>query len=368
MSTPLSPTVLFCPLNWGLGHITRDLPLIKEFIKHHYRVVVATDAPLDQWLKKELPEAETIFFAGPRIRYSRSRPLLPILLLQLPGMIRWIKREKKRVAQLIQLYQPSLIVSDNRYGARSKKVTSIIITHQLMIKMPRGLKRLEGPTHRLIKWMVTRFDECWVPDYSKPYSLAGDLVHKYPLPPNALLIGPLSRFDEESLHSENTLPHDSTGVLSLISGPEPQRSVLEDKIIKNLVLHRTPGTIVAGRPGGSPKATSNGNIRIVAHLPTLQMLQIIKSHAVIVCRPGYSTIMDLHFLKKSAWLIATPGQTEQLYLARYHDKKGHHSISQNKLEQQFFTPVKPHTSYSMGWAQGSEDFRQILRHFFEGHF
>ncbi len=368
MSTPQPPTVLFCPLNWGLGHITRDLPLIKEFINRGYRVVVATDAPLDQWLKDELPKVQIAFFAGPLIHYSRSHSQLGVLLLQLPGMIRWIGKEKRRVAQLYRQYRPILVVSDNRYGARSKKVTSIIITHQLMIKMPPGLRILEGLTHRLIKWMVTRFDECWVPDYSKTFSLAGDLVHKYPLPVNARLIGPLSRFDDESLHSENTLPNEPADVLSIISGPEPQRSVMEEKIVKNLTLHQTPGTIVAGRPGINSKATANGNIRILPSLNTLKMTQIINSHTIIICRPGYSTIMDLHFLKKSAWLVPTPGQTEQLYLACYHDKKGHLSISQNKLEYQYFTPVKTNTTYSNRQGKGREDFRQILGHFFAGRF
>jgi UDP:flavonoid glycosyltransferase YjiC (YdhE family) len=367
MTAPEQPTVIFCPLNWGLGHISRDLPLIKAFLAKGYRVIVATDTPLTQWVKSELPELETTHFYGPKIRYSASRWQIPVLLMQVPRMAGWISIEKRRVRQLVKQYHPTLIVSDNRYGARNDSVFSVIITHQLMIKLPRALRCMEWLLHQVIRRLINQFDSCWVPDYPKKHSLAGELVHKYPLPANARLIGPLSRFDDDSLELETGNPSKTTDVLAIISGPEPQRTLLEKALKHNLQQFQMSGTIITGRPealGLQIDEPSLSGIRLLPHLPTPLLARLIKSHKIIICRSGYSSLMDLHFLKKKAWLVATPGQTEQVYLAEFHHKTNHCCIAQKDLNKQPLGPIEDCPSPRFSSTPGTSNFRQILSDFF----
>lgn len=335
MSYARQKTILFCPLDWGLGHIARDLPLIKEFLGNGHRVIVAASPALTAWLKTETPQVETILFKGPVIRYSKGKFLLLKLLTNLPGLLGWLKKERERVSELVREYQPHLIVSDNRYGARHPGVYSVIITHQLMLKMPLLLKWLEYPLHLFIKRLVRRFDECWVPDFSKEYSLAGDLVHKFTLPPNAKLIGPLSRFDNYCPGPSSNDTPDSKSVLAIISGPEPQRTIFESRVKSLFKSRARTATIITGTLENEQKELRDNNLTFLAHLPTPEMLKTIRTHQTIITRAGYSTIMDMYFLKRNIWLVPTPGQTEQLYLARYHANKGHSMAKQHQLEKIF---------------------------------
>lgn len=364
MTYPRQKTILFCPLDWGLGHIARDLPLIREFQKNGHRVIVAASPGLAAWLKTEAPQIETTLFDGPEIRYSKGKFLILKLFTYLPELFRWLKKERERVSELVMEYQPHLIVSDNRYGARHPKVYSVIITHQLMLKMPRLLKWLEYPLHRFVKSLVERFDECWVPDFSKKYSLAGDLVHKFTLPANAKMIGPLSRFD-------NNFPEESTNfyhptdksILAIISGPEPQRTIFEKRVTKLLKTSERPATIITGTLNdGKKKVHGNNKLKIFAHLPSAELLKTIKTHHTIITRAGYSTIMDMYFLKRNIWLVPTPGQTEQLYLARYHRNKTHSVAKQHQLEKILTEEVNARGKACL--APGSEHFRKVLRAYF----
>ncbi|MFO8001294.1 MAG: glycosyltransferase [Marinilabilia sp.] len=329
-------TALFCPLDWGLGHMARDMPLIRELHNAGHKVIVAASPGLISWLKAEMPEIQTTEFRGPTIRYSRDKHLFLKLLSNFHKFIFWPWKEKKRTAILVNKFHPDLIVSDNRYGARHPGVRSVIITHQLMIKMPRPVKWLEWPVHRLILLLTKKFDEIWVPDFPLPHSLAGDLVHKYPLPRHARLIGPLSRFDGEVRKSEDPNAQKERSILGIISGPEPQRTILEQKL-RELSHHFTGRvTLITGTPSHQLKQEQNNRkTEVYSHLPTKQMEQTIKSHQTIIARAGYSTIMDMYFLGRSIWLVPTPGQTEQIYLATYHHKKNHLYAHQNHLFEVF---------------------------------
>lgn len=360
ISAKTKKTVLFCPLDWGLGHIARDLPLIKEFRKHGHRVIVAASQTLIGWLEKEYPQVETTLFEGPDIRYTKNGALFLKLMLFLPHLFRWLKKEKSITSALVEKYHPDLIVSDNRYGARHHSVYSVIITHQLMLKMPSLLRWAEYPVHLLIKRLIQPFRECWVPDFEKEHSLAGDLVHKYPLPENARLIGPLSRFDDPELNADVSKQPDPKSLLAIISGPEPQRSLLEEKL-KN-ILNNYPGKICivrgtdirSARVQKAPK-----KMKIYNHLQTPYLLKKIKESEVIISRPGYSTIMDMYTLKKSILMIPTPGQTEQKYLAKYHHNKSHkllnikHINTPGNLPDTFPEQVLNNTS-------ATKNFREVL--------
>ncbi|MGM0532696.1 MAG: glycosyltransferase [Bacteroidota bacterium] len=352
-------TVLFCPLDWGLGHIARDLPLIRWFHEQGHRVVVAASPKIESWLQKEFPGIETTRFDGPEIRYSRHKHLLIKLTLQLPKLMQWPGKEKKRTEELVNKFNPGLIVSDNRYGARHPDVFSVIITHQLMIKMPGLLKWTEWPVHNLIRFLLNKFDEVWVPDFPKKHSLAGDLVHKYPLPAHAKLIGPLSRFHNPK--EPTTIDKDTplSGILAIISGPEPQRSLLERELRKNAPRLNEKTTLITGIPAKKTgRETKSNNLDVYSHLSTDALQKSIKSNRIIIARAGYSTIMDMYYLGRQIWLVPTPGQTEQLYLADYHQEKGHITLSQNRL----FEEVKKirEKPFHRGYISPNPVFRAVL--------
>lgn len=352
-------TILFCPLDWGLGHIARDLPLIKEFHKSGHRVIVAASPALIRWLKVEYPDIETTVFPGPTISYGKNGFSFLKFIFSLPGLLTWLFREKKTVGKLAERYGPSLIVSDNRYGARSSKVFSVFITHQLMIKMPRFLKWFELPVHLFLKFLINKFDECWIPDFHKDQSLAGDLVHKYKLPVNARLIGPLSRFKSEA--AEVDCHKDKEDVLAIISGPEPQRTLLEQQLVKKFTAMKSKLTLYNGKSGSKSLNLSNGVI-IHEHSPTNIMKLEILTHNKIISRSGYSTIMDMYCLGKNCLLIPTPGQTEQEYLAGYHQKRDHRVLKQTGLTQsETGTLTFPDQSQSQ---KSNLIFREKLKDFF----
>jgi uncharacterized protein (TIGR00661 family) len=354
-------TVLFCPLDWGLGHISRDLPLIREFAKHGHRVVVAASDIICQWIQNEAPSIETTPFDGPDIKYSEKGFSFGKMALQLPRLLFWPAKEKNRIKELVDIYQPHLIISDNRYGARHQKVFSVIITHQLYIKLPRRLKWAEYPLHLLVKYLIRQFDECWIPDLPGSQSLAGDLVHKYALPENALLIGPLSRFDSFQSAADSIPPENS--VLTIISGPEPQRSILENLLKKALTQHHGKKTLITGKIEPNEEK-NNTKLTTIPHQSTPEMIKQIRCHNLIISRSGYSTIMDMYYLKRNIVIIPTPGQTEQEYLGDYHNRKGHIKIEQHKAEDIDFDFISTQLKQAYH-EEPSINFRTILNPYME---
>lgn len=328
-------TILVCPLNWGLGHATRDIPIIQSFLQQGYRVIVASEGHIIQLLKKEVPGIETVYFPGLHISYASGNNQVFKLMKQLPSALFWLIREKQITAKLVKKHKPVCIISDNRYGVRHSKVKSVIITHQLMLKMPGGLSWLEKLFHCLIQLLVSGFSECWIPDNPMPDSLAGDLAHRYKLPKNARLIGPLSRFAEsydEPLES-NTTEKYSPDLLVILSGPEPQRTILQEIISEKAMSENIKTLIIAGKPESKGILSDNSeNLQILPHLKSEQLRHLIIKTPYVLCRSGYTTLMDLWQIKKRAIVIPTPGQTEQEYLAGYHHQKNHFAISQADLK------------------------------------
>ncbi|WP_088653464.1 glycosyltransferase [Geofilum rhodophaeum] len=325
------PCILFCPLHWGLGHATRDLPLMHFLSRAGYRIVVATEEPLQSLIKQALPQAEFEAFPGPRICYAPG-PLLPLrLLLQIPRWLFWLRKEKKIIQNLAAKHRPLAIVSDNRYGARHPEIKSVILTHQLMVKLPLLLRWAEPLAHRLILKLIRPFSECWIPDYPGTASLTGDLTQRYSLPPNARFIGPLSRFMYQKEQSTPPLRYDC---VALLSGPEPQRSQLDKILQQKLAAGGLKSLLLSGQPElvDQKPSEKQGALTRVPHLGDKALSPFLKNSRLIIARSGYSTIMDLHFLQKSALLIPTPGQGEQNYLAR-HLSQQHHCISQKNLEK-----------------------------------
>ncbi|HAF30371.1 MAG TPA: glycosyltransferase [Bacteroidales bacterium] len=320
--------VLICPLNWGLGHATRDVPIIRLLLKHNFNIIIAASGDSLAYLKKEFPELEFINFESYKVQYSRFESQVFKMLMLIPSILFWTIKEHLLLKEIIKNNKIGIVISDPRFGLWNKKTHNVFITHQLRIKFPGLLKIFEPVYHKISNKLIRNYEECWIPDFEGQNNLSGELSHVKDTLKNTFFIGPLSRF--EYIAKENT--DSKIDVLFILSGPEPQRSVFE-KIIcdqtKNSVLKYE---IVRGTSSQSehPFDFPVNNILNAEDLFTL-----IKKSEIVVCRSGYSSIMDLFQLKKKAILVPTPGQTEQEYLAGYLKQKGFfYSVSQKNFNLQ----------------------------------
>lgn len=308
--------VLICPLNWGLGHATRCVPLIRKFVSEgHEPVVVADGFPL-AFLKQEFPSLRFIEYPSYSVYYASGKSQIGAMLFNFPNIVSGIIREHSWLKDVVRSEHFDQIVSDNRFGMWNKQVHSIYITHQLMVKMPSGLKFLESSVHRIHKAFINRYDECWIPDREENSGLSGDLSHKYPLPRNAKFIGTLSRFQG----MKDFKPNNDFEVVAVVSGVEPQRTIFEKNLIERFRSEKYKTLIVRGQPQSSKKEECVGNITLVSHFSDLELAAVLLGAKKIISRSGYSTLMDLETLNclHKAELVPTPGQTEQEYLSTIH--------------------------------------------------
>ncbi|MEO6883359.1 MAG: glycosyltransferase [Bacteroidia bacterium] len=319
--------ILVCPLDWGLGHATRCIPIIRFLQQKNMGVIIAADkAPLEL-LKKEFPDLEFIRFSGYEITYPDKDFMVLKMLSQIPKIIRKIKSEHAQLEKIIFKNRIDAVISDNRYGLWTKKIPSVFITHQLTIQTPFGKKALR----KIIFSYLQKYDECWIPDVAEKNNLSGNLSHGIDLLPNIYFIGPLSRFEKKP--SEKIIfQYD---VMVIISGPEPQRTTFEQLIFEQLKNTSLKAIVVRGIPESTEKINLSENVKIFSHLNSEEMQSYISASEIIISRSGYSTIMDLARLEKKAVLIPTPGQTEQEYLANYLSaQKIIFSVEQNKFNLQ----------------------------------
>ena len=296
---------MVAPLNWGLGHATRCIPIIKELIELGYEPVVASDGPALALLKKELPDLIHIELPSYNITYSKNAKALKWkLLLNSPKINRVIREENKMTQKLVEKFQLHGIISDNRWGVRSPLINkNVFITHQLHV--PSGNTTFFSSY--IQQKYISKFNECWVPDSASEKNLSGKLGHPKKLPENVKYIGNLSRLqktDSEILYK----------YLVILSGPEPQRSILEDVLLKE--FKNTKSEILFIRGVISEETfESPQNIKVKNYLFGNDLENAINSSEIIISRSGYTTLMDLSKLKKKAFFIPTPGQPEQEYLA-----------------------------------------------------
>ena len=308
--------IFVSPLDWGLGHAARCIPIIRHLAEKNIEVVIGAEGQHLTFLKEHFPNLDYIEFPGYRVSYSACISAGAKVLLQLPKMISAIKKEHALLENLVENKKIDAVISDNRYGLWNKRIPSAIITHQLNIQAPVGNNILS----KTIQKYITQFDECWVPDYKGEENLSGALSHPTPKYLHVKYIGPLSRFDS----FEECLEKNQYDLLVILSGPEPQRSKLEEiilKQLKDLLYFKT--IILQGLPGSETKKSNLPNVEIIPHLSDEKFIDKVANSEIILSRPGYSTIMDLHKLgwKKSIF-IPTSGQTEQEYLGKRMQEKG----------------------------------------------
>ncbi len=309
--------IFICPLDWGLGHAARCVPIIKHLQEKKIEVVVGAEGRHLFFLKEHFPGLEYIEFPGYRISYSKMLPVGVRVVMQLPQMIAIIKKEHKLLREIIDDKKIDAVISDNRYGLWNEKVPCVIMTHQLNIRGRLLNTSASKTTHTYIR----HFDECWIPDYIGEGNLSGTLSHPIPEGINGKYLGPLSRFESASDQKKKIIKYD---LLVILSGPEPQRSKLEEIILKQLKpLTSLKAIVIQGLPGNELKQSGLKNIEIVPHLADKEFEDAVNRSEVVLCRAGYSTLMDLYAIgwKKSIF-IPTPGQTEQEYLGKLMQEKG----------------------------------------------
>ncbi len=302
--------ILIAPLDWGLGHATRCIPIIKELISLDCEVILAANGAVLSLLKKEFPDARILPLKGYNMHYSRKKKWLPFqLFIQIPKLIRAVIRDNKWLKRIIKEYQPDIVISDNRLGFYNRNIFSVYITHQLCIKTGNPLS--DNLASKIHNYFIKKYDQCWVPDFENN-GLAGELSHPKKIPSNAIYIGPLSRFEK--------LPglQKKYDIVFSISGPEPQRTVFETLIFNQLKFDERKILIIRGLPAKSETVDApNIFTEVVNHLPATELSRAFQHADIIICRSGYTTIMDLVKIGKNAILIPTPGQTEQEYLAKH---------------------------------------------------
>ena len=319
--------ILVAPLDWGLGHAARSVPLIKVLCSKN-DVIIACGPSAYGFLQKELPDLEIIKIDDWRIRYPKHKINFFTILGWIPVMLRNSIHEHRFVKRIIRSRGIDCIVSDNRYGLLYKGLECYIITHQVYPKMPRGFGFLENLGGWMFKKYLSRFKQVLIPDFERGDNLSGSLAADRDLPPEKFVrIGILSRFN----HSQAGTPaFHQIPVLVLMSGQENQRTVLENKIIAALDGLALNVLFVRGVGESRPTINNTKNITFRNLLSGNELRDALMAAELIICRAGYSTLCDVVALKKRAVIIPTPGQTEQEYLAERLDCRfGFRSLSQD---------------------------------------
>ena len=313
--------ILICPLEWGLGHAGRMIALAVKLRETNFNILFGAGEKHLSFIRNEIPGLTYISFPGFRPGYSRFLPQYFVILLKIPLLLYHLIHEHIMLRKIIDRYAIDIVISDNRFGLWNKNIKTVYITHQLLIPMPKLFSGLEFIGIIFHRYIIRKYSLCFIPDLPGDVNVSGRLSHGVKLPRNALFIGILSRFTGMTSPESNS-PVSFRHNTVILSGPEPQRSILEKKLTNILKNRELPSVILVARPDKPSKITSPGNIISFNDLPGPVMKEIITRSEAIVARSGYTTIMELISLNCSALLIPTPGQTEQEYLAFYLAEKG----------------------------------------------
>lgn len=304
------PTVLVAPLNWGLGHATRCIPLIKAMERLGVKVIMASDGAALNLLKAEFPHLPAFHLPSYRIRYQTDS-MVWNLAKQLPRITYAIRAENWATQRLIHEHGISGIISDNRYGCFSARVQSILLTHQIHLRVSNAA--LKWVANRVLRLAFRKFDSLWVPDTANEPSLAGELSHPSLKGFNVQYIGLLSRLTATG--QQSTVNNQQSSVAVVLSGPEPQRTYLEQILLEQALALPQKFVFVKGKTQFQEHHIVAENVEVISYLTSSELNSLLQSSQVVVCRAGYSSLMDLAALGgKKAILIPTPGQTEQEYL------------------------------------------------------
>ncbi len=298
--------ILVAPLDWGLGHATRCIPIIHELKKRNCDVIIASSGRAGMLLKHEFPLFKYFELPGYRPIYPATDNLLGKMLFQTPKFLKAIFSENKHIGEIIDKEKIDVVISDNRYGGYTSKVKSVFITHQLNILMPDKWKHGEKVLNAINRNQIEKFSECWVPAENE--NLFPKLINTNKIS-RLKFIGSLSRFQKT-----NTEP--IYDLCIICSGPEPQREIFQNLLLKQLGKINLKTVVILGKPEAKKKLfIKDKKITTFNYLLSDEMNRVIQESELIISRSGYSTVMDLFRLGKKAVFIPTPGQTEQVYIS-----------------------------------------------------
>lgn len=319
------------------------IPIARVLSEMNHNVIIGSGEEHLSLFRSEIPELSCLQFPGFKPHYSRFLPQYLSLFFKIPVLLFHITREHIRLKKIIIKYKIDIVISDNRFGLWSRKITSVYVTHMPLIPFPEHFRFLEPVGVALHRIIIKKYTFCFIPDLPGDKNLSGRLSHGINLPVNTRFIGILSRFIGDGHRTEgnpSNIPHNTV----ILSGPEPQRAIFKQKLISFLKKNPLDTIVFEGRPGKNGEILKEANITFCSHLPGHRMKEIIESSNNIITRSGYTSIMELVSLNRTALIIPTPGQTEQEYLAEYLSEKGW-----------FFTvrqdDIKP------GISLGSSEFR-----------
>jgi hypothetical protein len=343
------------------------IPVARRLLELGHNVIIAAGEEHISLFKSELPGLNCIRFPGFKPGYSRFLPQYVTILFKVPVLVYWIVVEHSRLRKLIAENKIDIVISDNRFGLWNKNAKTVYITHMPRIPFPRWMRFMEWTGILLHRFIIRKYSMCFIPDLPGENNVSGRLSHGVKLPVNTRFIGILSRFGytyKSVIKDTYNFPHCTL----ILSGPEPQRSILRKKVNDIPGDNDLKTVILEGKPSEKAGALTSGRIISYNHLPQNEMEQIISGSEFIVSRAGYTTIMELISLNCSALLIPTPGQTEQEYLARYLDKKGWFAQkSQNRLgkvmKPQFKRPIQTDEIL----AESRELFEKALEELLKDH-
>ena len=297
--------IIIAPLNWGLGHATRCIPLINTLLKAGKEVILASDGEALELLQEEFPQLNTEVLPAYNVLY-KSDKVFQLVLSNAPKIFSAIRRERKVADQLYNKHKPDLIISDSRFGFRSDKVKSVIISHQLQLVSSNAFV---GHWMNLVNTrLLNKFDGCWIPD-DEQHSLSGELSQNPKIKSQSYL-GTLSRL------SPDVSSQKIYDVTMILSGPEPARTNLEENLIKDFNTSTNNFCLVRGTTRLAPLALPT-NWTVIDRANSTQINRLLLSSHRIISRSGYTSLMDYKALGISAELIPTKGQSEQEYLAEY---------------------------------------------------
>lgn len=316
MTEKINYQILVAPLDWGLGHATRCIPLITHLLQVGCKVIIAAEGAQEKLLKTEFPNLIFVHLPGYRIKYPKNKRFFSLkIIIQLPKIAAAKILEKRWLNRFAASTHIDAVISDNRYGFYSSKIPSVFITHQLRIQVHNVF--LENILQKLNYRLIERFNVCWVPDEKGKPNFAGALSHPQALPQIPVLyLGGLSRLEP------NLRVPQKYSLLVIVSGPEPQRTILEEKILQELRSYKGHVLLLRGLPSGQETLPARQNWTIKNHLSAKELQEAFCCSDFIISRSGYTTVMDICKLGKRAVLIPTPGQTEQEYLARHLEQQG----------------------------------------------
>ncbi len=305
--------ILVVFLDWGIGHFTRSIPIITELLSYkNVEITLGTTESTTKIVQKTFPQIKTLLLPGYNIKYSKYNTQILKIISLIPKICKTIYLEHKLLNNIHNQYD--IIISDNRFGMWNKNIYSIYISHQITIKIPKSISYLQNIVNKINSKFINKYNELWIPD-SPTNKLSGELSSCEHIKIPIKYLGYLSQFTDKIF--ENNHSNYIYEIIVILSGPEPQRTIFENIIVSELLKYNKKSLIVQGIIKSKSEYIEKSNISFVNFLNATELLQAINRAKYIICRSGYSSVMDLATIGRTAILVPTPGQTEQEYLAKY---------------------------------------------------